>query len=90
MPASVLDPRSPERSRRPIAHYRLSAGGRYEERDLHCQRFAEVPAVGSKVKERKRLHASTSLSKLFARLHQAGFAGRVQRTSAEHHLCLSF
>src|SRR5918993_276616 len=60
------------------------------EHDLHWQALTLVKAIGRKVKDGKRVNASTAMSELFARLHQTGFADRVQRTSAEHHLCLSF
>ena len=60
------------------------------EHDLHWQARTLVKAIGRKVKDGKRVNASTAMSELFARLHQTGFADRVQRTPAEHHLCLPF
>lgn len=60
------------------------------EHDLHWQVLTLVKTTAGKVKDGKRVNASTAMSELFARLHQTGFADRVQRTPAEHHLCLPF
>jgi hypothetical protein len=51
----------------------MAAGLRYEERDLHCQRFADVPVVGSKVNERKKPPCFNQFAQIVHAITRSGF-----------------
>ena len=75
MRASVLYPRSRRVAAGQLPTIDCRLADVMEERDLHCQRFADAPAVASKLKEPKKTPCFNQFAQIVRAITPGGFRG---------------